>query len=70
MNTMKKNTIGGFFSGKNRESIPNLAFKVMTLIMKLMDVFGQYSCKNFKTLGLRPGQTVIDYGCKRIGVRS
>ncbi len=35
----------------------------MTLIMKLMDVFGQYSRKNFETLGLKPGQTVIDYGC-------
>jgi len=60
---MEKNTIGGFLSGKNRESIPNIAFKAMTLIMKLMDVFGQYSRKNFETLGLRPGQTVIDYGC-------
>ena len=60
---MEKNTIGGCLLGKNRESIPNVAFKVMTLIMKLMDVFGQYSRKNFKTLGLRPGQTVIDYGC-------
>ena len=46
-------------SGKNREPIPNVAFKAM----KLMDVFGQYSRKNFKTLGLKHGQTVIDYGC-------
>ncbi len=60
---MGKNTIRGFLSGKNRESIPNVAFKAMTLIMKLMDVFGQYSRKNFETLGLKPGQTVIDYGC-------
>jgi ubiquinone/menaquinone biosynthesis C-methylase UbiE len=60
---MKKNKIGDFLSGKNRESIPNIAFKAMTLVMKLMDVFGQYSRKNFETLGLKPGQTVIDYGC-------
>jgi len=60
---MKKNKISGFLSGKNRESIPNVAFKAMTLIMKLMDVFSQYSRKNFETLGLKPGQTVIDYGC-------
>ena len=60
---MKKNTIGNFLSGKNRELIPNAAFKAMTLIMKLMDIFGHYSRKNFETLGLKPGQTVIDYGC-------
>ena len=62
-NTMKKNTIADFVSGRNRESIPNIAFRAMTLIMKLMDIFGQYSRKNFETLGLKPGQTVIDYGC-------
>jgi ubiquinone/menaquinone biosynthesis C-methylase UbiE len=60
---MKKNTIADFVSGRSRESIPNIAFRAMTLIMKLMDVFGQYSRKNFETLGLKPGQTVIDYGC-------
>lgn len=60
---MAKNKIGEFFSGKNRESIPNIAFKVMTVLMKLMDVFVQHSRKNFETLGLKPGQTVIDYGC-------
>ena len=52
-----------FLSGKNRESIPNLAFKAMTLVMKLMDVFVKYSRKNFETLGLKSGQTVVDYGC-------
>ena len=62
-NTMKKNTIADFVSGRNRESIPNIAFRAMTLIMKLMDVFGQYSRRNFETLGLKPGLTVIDYGC-------
>ena len=60
---MQKNTIRDFLSGKNRESIPNFAFKAMTLVMKLMDIFGQYSRKNFETLGLKSGQTVIDYGC-------
>ena len=60
---MERNKIGDFLSGKNRESIPNIAFKAMTLIMKLMDIFGQYSRKNFETLELKYGQTVIDYGC-------
>ena len=31
--------------------------------MKLMDVFGKFADNNFKTLGLKIGQTVIDYGC-------
>jgi ubiquinone/menaquinone biosynthesis C-methylase UbiE len=35
----------------------------MTGVMKLMDLFAKSSTKNFKTLGLKPGQTVVDYGC-------
>lgn len=58
-----KKTLGNFFSGKNREAISTIAFHVMTFIMKIMDVFVQYSRKNFETLGLKPGQTAIDYGC-------
>lgn len=49
--------------GKNRENIPNWAFKLMTIIMELMDVFGNYSNKNFKTLEIKKGQTIVDYGC-------
>ena len=60
---MERKTISNLLSGKNRESIPNIAFNAMTLFMKLMDIFGQYSRKNFETLGLKHGQTVIDYGC-------
>lgn len=60
---MKKNTTSSLLSGKDREAIPNFAFKAMTFIMKLMDVFGHHSLKNFKTLDLEPGETVIDYGC-------
>lgn len=55
--------MGNLLSGKDRESIPNVAFKAMTFIMNLMDVFFQSSRKNFETLGLKSGQTVIDYGC-------
>ena len=54
---------GHYLLGKNREAIPNIAFHIMTFTMKLMDIFLKYSRKNFKTLGLKPGQTVIDYGC-------
>ncbi len=54
---------GDTFSGKNREVIPNIAFHVMTVMMKLMDFLANHSFKKFETLGLKPGQTVIDYGC-------
>ncbi len=33
---MEKNTIGNFLSGKNRESIPTVVFKAMTLIMAVV----------------------------------
>ena len=59
----RRNTMVDLLTGKNREYIPNVAFKAMTFIMKLMDVLVQYSRKNFETLELKPGQTVIDYGC-------
>ena len=49
--------------GHDREAIPNIAFKMMTVMMNLIDLFSQYSNKNFHTLDLKNGQTVIDYGC-------
>ena len=48
--------------GNNREHIPNWAFRLMALVMKVMDILGYYD-KNFRTLGIEKGQTVIDYGC-------
>ncbi|WP_321495762.1 class I SAM-dependent methyltransferase [uncultured Desulfobacter sp.] len=60
---METKKLGEFLSGNNRESIPDVAFKVMTAIMKLTDILFRHSQKNFQTLGLKPGQTVIDYGC-------
>lgn len=60
---METKKIGDSFSGKDRESLSNAGFKAMTLVMKLMDILGHHSRKNFKTLGLKSGQTVIDYGC-------
>lgn len=48
--------------GKNREQIPNWAFRMMTFVMKTMDLFG-YSKKNFARLNIQKGQVVVDYGC-------
>jgi ubiquinone/menaquinone biosynthesis C-methylase UbiE len=50
-------------TGKGRERLSNFGFHAMALIMKVTDTCTGYSAGNFKTLGLVPGQTVIDYGC-------
>jgi len=57
------NQIKEKLSGKNKEHIPNIAFRMMTSIMRIMDFWGNNSNKNFETLNLKKGQTVIDYGC-------
>jgi len=49
--------------GKGQESIPNFAFRAMAGVMKADDFFRNSSYKKFKTLGLKEGQTVVDYGC-------
>jgi ubiquinone/menaquinone biosynthesis C-methylase UbiE len=49
--------------GKKIERIPNIAFRIMTFVMTMVDLIENYSSKNFKTLDLKYGQTVIDYGC-------
>jgi len=49
--------------GKKIERIPNIAFRIMTFVMTLVDLIENYSSKIFKTLDLKYDQTVIDYGC-------
>ena len=36
---------------------------MMSFSMKVVDKLKNYSEKNFNTLGIKAGQTVIDYGC-------
>ena len=48
--------------GNKRENIPNWAFRLMAVVMKIMDIMG-YHDKNFKTFGLKSGLSVVDYGC-------
>jgi len=59
----KSNKVESLMTGKGREKIPNLAFRGMTFIMKLMDLFTNYSSRNIRNLNIISGQTVIDYGC-------
>jgi len=57
------NKVESFMTGKGREKIPNFAFRGMAFIMKLMDLFTNYSSRNIRNLNIKSGQTVIDYGC-------
>ncbi|MDP2363622.1 MAG: class I SAM-dependent methyltransferase, partial [Ignavibacteria bacterium] len=50
-------------TGKEREIIPNIAYRMMSFVMTLADLIKNYSNKNFNTLNLKYGQTVVDYGC-------
>jgi ubiquinone/menaquinone biosynthesis C-methylase UbiE len=59
----KKKTIGNVMTGTEHEHIPNLFFRMMTFTMKITDILGNQSNKNFKTLGLKENQVVVDYGC-------
>jgi len=50
-------------TGKEWEIIPNIAYRMMSFVMTLADLIKNYSNKNFNTLNLKYGQTVVDYGC-------
>ncbi len=49
--------------GKNKDKIPNIAFRIMTSMMNIVDLIMNKANSNFKTLGLKEGQVVVDYGC-------
>ncbi len=59
----KKRTISQTITGKEKEKIPNIGFYFMQFAMKVMDFFGNFANKNFKTLGIKKNQVVVDYGC-------
>lgn len=46
-----------------KESLSDQSFKLMHLIMKILDWVHPYVEKRVKTFGIREGMTVIDYGC-------
>lgn len=56
-------TVAERFTYKSKEKLPNGAFVVMTFTMKIVDLLWGFSDKHFRLLGLKEGQTVIDYGC-------
>lgn len=56
-------SIGEKLFGKESERIPNIVFHIMSAIMTIMDRFGHHADRTFRQLGVKKGQTVVDYGC-------
>ena len=50
------------FCGNEMERMPNAAFKLMSLMFKIIDVFYSFE-KRISHFGIKEGLTVIDYGC-------
>ncbi len=50
------------FCGKERERMPDIAFKLMSCIFKLKDAFYPHG-ERVSNFGIKEGFTVIDYGC-------
>ena len=50
------------FCGNEIERMPNIAFRLMSFMFKIIDIF--YSLeKRINNFGIKEGFTVIDYGC-------
>ena len=44
------------------EKMPDISFKIMSFMFKLMDIFYPFE-KRIRNFGIKEGYTVIDYGC-------
>ncbi|WP_347838225.1 class I SAM-dependent methyltransferase [uncultured Draconibacterium sp.] len=62
MKTQEKTTKTARY-GSRREQMPNFFFQLMTFLMRISDVLGKQSERNFKRLPIKAGQVVVDYGC-------
>ena len=51
-----------YFCGNELERMPNPAFRIMSIIFRIMDIFYPFE-KRIAALGLQEGFTVVDYGC-------
>ena len=61
LNFFKK--IWASINGRKKDKLSDIGFHAMSFAMEISDRILGYSKKNFRTLDLLPGQTVIDYGC-------
>lgn len=48
---------------RRHEKMSDLAFILMTAVFKIMDFFYSYIKNRIRKLGIRPGMTIVDYGC-------
>ncbi len=48
---------------RETERMSNLSFRMMTLIMQIVDFFVPYIKKRVRGFGIQEGMTVVDYGC-------
>lgn len=55
-------SLGGKMFGAGRERIPNIAFRMMSLTMKVHDLFKEVDTL-IEDFGIEEGYTVVDYGC-------
>lgn len=55
--------IGKIVKARKSERMPDIAFKLMNLTFKIIDLLYPYIDKRIKKFGIKKGMTVIDYGC-------
>ena len=48
---------------RETDRMSDIAFRVMILLFRLLDFVYPYIDKRVKAFGIRPGMTVVDYGC-------
>lgn len=51
-----------FLCGNEMERMPNMAFKAMSIIFKIMDLFYPFE-RRISRFGIKEGFAVVDYGC-------
>jgi len=50
------------FCGNEMDRMPDIAFRMMQFFFRITDLFVTLH-KKLDTFGIRPGYTVVDYGC-------
>ncbi len=50
-------------ANRNPDLMPDFAFRMMSATFDLIDRFFPYIDRRAATFGIRPGMTVVDYGC-------
>ncbi len=51
-----------YFCGNEMDKMPNIAFRIMSIMFKLKDIFAPID-NRIKAFGIKKNFVVIDYGC-------